>query len=275
MDAAWFSDSVLTDENVVGIALPKLPGIRKQSFSLVERSAQKPVRGGKRASAPLTRRASAAAVLGQILDEYGATRAAAFGRARLIFEPLPTLFFAELALSRVKLRAANKLRRLLIDNSFRACVLRVEQARAIIMVWPATETAITLFVEAASPTQKMHIQFDRAEDARAKSLQTAAPGQPVQTKSKDQPLGTRERKRLESENTALLQQITDLRAEIARLQKSQSALGAMEQLGLDDARLKSMLRLLHPDKHGGSEAATEAAKWINGLRDLLKARQAG
>jgi hypothetical protein len=32
-----------------------------------------------------------------------------------------------------------------------------------------------------------------------------------------------------------------------------------------------MLRLLHPDKHGGSEAANEAAKWINGLRDLLKA----
>jgi hypothetical protein len=274
MDAEWFSDSVLADEDVVGITLPKLPGIRKQSFGLVERSAQKPKRGAKLDPPPLARRASAAAVLGRILDEYGATRAAAFGRSRLIFEPTPTLFFAELALSRVKPRAANKLRRLLIDNGFRACVLRIEQARTIIMFWPAAETGITSFVEAASPSQKMHTQFDQAEDARAKSLQTPTARQELRKTSKDQALGTSERKRLQSENTALLEQISDLRAEVARLQKSQSALGAMEQLGLDDARLKSMLRLLHPDKHGGSEAANEAAKWINGLRDLLKARPA-
>jgi hypothetical protein len=47
----------------------------------------------------------------------------------------------------------------------------------------------------------------------------------------------------------------------------------MEKLGLDDGRLKSMLTLLHPDKHGGSDAANDAAKWINNLRDLLKSRQ--
>ncbi len=273
MDADWFSASVLSDDEVVGITLPKLPGLRKQSFSLVERTAQKAARDNP----PPARRASISAVLGRILDEHGATRAAAFGRTRLIFDPVPNLFFAELALSRIKLRAANKLRQILIENGLRACVLQIAQAHAIIMAWPATETEITGFVDAASPTQPMHIQFDQAEDARAKSLEGPAKpragGQNTQ-KTKDQPLGTRERKRLQSENTALLQQINDLRNEIARLQKSQSALGAMEQLGLDDARLKSMLRLLHPDKHGGSEAANEAAKWINGLRDLLKARPA-
>ena len=45
----------------------------------------------------------------------------------------------------------------------------------------------------------------------------------------------------------------------------------METLGLDDARLRAMLLLLHPDKHANSPAATEAAKWVNGLRDILGA----
>jgi hypothetical protein len=30
------------------------------------------------------------------------------------------------------------------------------------------------------------------------------------------------------------------------------------------------LKLMNPDIHGGSEAATEAAKWINNLRSVLK-----
>jgi hypothetical protein len=64
-----------------------------------------------------------------------------------------------------------------------------------------------------------------------------------------------------------------LRNRIAELQRGQSVLGAMETLGLDDARLKAMLLLLHPDKHGNSEAANEAAKWVNGLRDALKAKR--
>jgi hypothetical protein len=72
----------------------------------------------------------------------------------------------------------------------------------------------------------------------------------------------------------LLQDVAALRAQIDALQRANSVTGAMEQLGLDDARLKSMLRLLHPDKHGGSEAANDAAKWLNNLRDLLKAKQA-
>ena len=62
-----------------------------------------------------------------------------------------------------------------------------------------------------------------------------------------------------------------MRARIAELQRLHSVEGALETLGLTDARLKAMLLLLHPDKHGNSEAANEAAKWVNGLRDVLKA----
>ena len=75
-------------------------------------------------------------------------------------------------------------------------------------------------------------------------------------------------------NSKLLAEIAGLRTQVDGLRQSQSALGAMESLGLDDARLKSMLRLLHPDKHANDAAANEAAKWINNLRDLLKASKA-
>jgi hypothetical protein len=278
--ADWFSASVLSDEDVVGITLPKLAGLRKQTFRLVERSAP--------GSAPTAvtktysgRRQSISAKLGAILEAYAPSKAAAFGRTKLLFDPAPTLFFAELPAARLKARAANKLRAQLIENELRGCILDIGKTHLIAMFWPSSETGITLFVEAAQPSHPMHIQFDQAEDARARALEdgrkpaaTFPPEKspsPAKPKRADQPLGAKERTRLQSEKAALIQEVNTLRAQIEKLQKSQSALGAMEQLGLDDTRLKSMLRLLHPDKHGGSEAANEAAKWINGLRDLLKA----
>jgi hypothetical protein len=275
--AAWFSASVLSDEEVVGITLPKLAGVRKQTFRLVERTA---VSSGTANAIEKTagRRHSVAARLGPILAAYGASKAAAFGRTKLLFDPPPTLFFAELPNARLKARASNKLRLELIENELRGCILDIGKTRLIAMFWPSSETEITLFVDAALPLQPMHIQFDQAEDARAKALEDGrkvrAPenlAPPARRARDDQPLGARERKRLQSEKDALIREVNDLRAHVEKLQTSQSALGAMEQLGLDEQRLKSMLRLLHPDKHGGSEAANEAAKWINGLRDLLKA----
>jgi hypothetical protein len=280
VSADWFSASVLSDAEVVGITLPKLGVVRKQSFRLVERVAQAGAQAQALAKTFTGRRQSVAARLSGILDMYGASKAAAFGRSKLLFDPAPTLFFAELPNAKLKARASNKLRQALIENELRGCVLQIEKTHLIAMFWPSAEQDITLFVDAAMPAQPMHIQFDQAEDARARALEEARNPKPLQTTraavgkpaKKDQPLGAKERQRLQSERDALVRQVSELRAQIDTLRTSQSALGAMEALGLDDARLKSMLRLLHPDKHGGSEAANEAAKWINGLRDLLKTR---
>jgi hypothetical protein len=280
VDASWFSASVLSDSEVVGITLPTLPNVRKQTFRLVERSSAEERATRAVAKSFFGRRQSVSSRLGAILDTYGATKAAAFGRSKLLFDPAPTLFFAELPNARVKARAANKLRQELIENDLRGCILHIGKTHLIAMFWPFTEPEITLFINAASPPQPIHIQFDQAEDARAHAQHASgqANARQLQDQGKrakqEQPLGAQERRRLQTEKDALVKQVTELRAQVEKLQQSQSALGAMEQLGLDDARLKSMLRLLHPDKHGGSEAANEAAKWINGLRDLLKAKAA-
>jgi hypothetical protein len=37
-DAEWFDRAVLLQDEVVGLTLPKLPGLRKQSFELAERA---------------------------------------------------------------------------------------------------------------------------------------------------------------------------------------------------------------------------------------------
>lgn len=38
---------------------------------------------------------------------------------------------------------------------------------------------------------------------------------------------------------------------------------------LDERRLRQLLQLCHPDKHGGSRAATEASQWLNAvLREM-------
>ena len=58
--------------------------------------------------------------------------------------------------------------------------------------------------------------------------------------------------------------------QVVELERLHSVAGAMKTLGLDDDRLRAMLLLLHPDKHANSAAANEAAKWVNGLRDVLK-----
>jgi len=41
---------------------------------------------------------------------------------------------------------------------------------------------------------------------------------------------------------------------------------------LDQARIRQLLQLAHPDKHGGSEAATEATRWLLEKRQAIEVR---
>ena len=251
IEADWFVPSIVSDPEVAAFELPKLGRQRKQVFHIIDRTLAR----SKPDKTRLPRRL--AGKLAMLLDNAGAIRTVASCRSRLLFEGAPVLFFADIPAARLKPRAAAKLRRDLVGLALRACVLHSHESAATLMIWPVDETSITDFIRAAEPDHKLHPDFDRAQTAPAKSP-TAASGQPARRD------GAREAK--------LLQQIALLQAQIDTLSKGQSTLGAMQQLGLDDARLKSMLKLLHPDKHANSEAATEAAQWVNNLRDLLKTK---
>ena len=244
-DAPWFDSSVLADAEVVTFSLPKLDGLRKQVFHIIDRTVPD-VASGKAAEVAPKR---VAGKLARLLDTYGTRRAIASCRSKFLFESGPILFFAELPAAKLKQRAATKLRREVIELGLRACMVRADAKSAIAMFWPAAETAITEFVDASVPEHAIHPEFDRP------------PGPAV---ARDKLPADREAK--------LLRQIATLQAQVTTLAHAQSAVGAMEQLGLDDARLKSMLKLLHPDKHGNSEAANEAAKWLNSMRELLKGK---
>ncbi len=274
--AAWFVPSVVSDDEVVGLTLPDLPGRKKQSFRIVERSANEMPRGKKVA---VKQEGPAARGIGHVLDWIGATQVAVFRRTTLLFDSKPVLYFATIPLGNLKMRTANRLRRALTDTHFRGCIVHTEPSQAIAMFWPEGEAEITGFIGAAAPPHALHIEFDQAEaEHRAQEQdrrfsltgrRAAAPPPAAQAKGVD----ARERRTMQAEKQALLQEIQSLRTQIGRMQNAQSELSAMEALGLDDDRLKSMLRLLHPDKHGNSEAANDAAKWLNNLRDLLKAKR--
>jgi hypothetical protein len=260
-DAPWFSSSVLTDTEVVGFQFPPLPGVRKQSFQITDRSMSEKTRPGKAAKAPVRPPKRMAGKLANILDSVGATMAVACRRSRFLFETAPILFFAEIPSSKLKARPANKLRRELIEIEVLACVVSFDGPSATVMFWPAVEDAITDFVQAAAPEYPIHLDFLKSPP----SARDPAP------KSKNDG-NSRSDSRADDRERKLLREVATLRQQVEKLQQSQSVLGAMEKLGLDDARLKSMLTLLHPDKHGGSDAANDATKWINQLRDLLKGR---
>jgi hypothetical protein len=257
-DAEWFCSSILSDAEVVGFDFPPLAGVRKQSFHVIDRTTSSAPRSKKVKAAPRIPPKRTAGKLANILDDYGATRAVACCRSKFLFESGRVLFFADIPLAKVKLRSANKLRRELIDIGVRGCIVGVESISTTAMFWPRDEAAITNFIKGAVPEYHLHIDFDKAEP----SLK----GRP---KPKSDTSERSQQRSVEREGK-LLQEVTALRQQVEKLKRAQSALGAMEQLGLDDARLKSMLRVLHPDKHGGSEAANEAAKWLNNLREMLK-----
>ncbi len=263
-EAEWFDPSVLTEGEVVGITLPAVAGSRKQNFELDERTAaaaDPKTRGAKKAVP-----ARVPAGIGQILDAAGSIQAASFRRPRFFFGAPPTLFFAAVPTAKLKTRAADALRRNLIASAYRGCVLSHRADLVTAMFWPGTEAEVTAFIRAAGPPYALHTQFDRAEEerrsaepARRGSLGRASAAAPPSQRQQD----TAERERL-------LTELDGLRAKICELERLHSVEGAMETLGLTDARLRAMLLLLHPDKHGNSEAANEAAKWINGLRDVLR-----
>jgi hypothetical protein len=262
-DASWFSPSILSDGEVVGFKFPSLPGIRKQSFEITDRSTTEKPSPRKAKTPPIKPPKRIAGKLSNLLDAFGATRAVACGRSRLLFEPAPTLFFAEIPVARVKATSANKLRRGLIENGLEGCVVRADGTSVTLMFWPAGDEAIAEFVQEAAPEYPLHIDFFKLAPARRDA---SSKGKSVTIFRSTATASDSEKK--------LLREVSALRQQVEKLQQSQTEIGAMEKLGIDDARLKSMLTLLHPDKHGGSEAANEAAKWINALREALKVKQA-
>jgi hypothetical protein len=198
-----------------------------------------------------------------IFEQFGARRAVACCRSKLLFETGAVLFFGEFPLGKLKQRSANKLRRELIGMGVVGCILRIETASAIGMFWPTTESRITGFVDAAAPDHALHMDFEQAP-LTGGSANAGASAHPA----------SRPHRTADARQTKLLEEIVGLRKQVEALRRAQSPLAAMEQLGLDDARLKSMLKLLHPDKHGNSAEATDAAKWLNNLRDLLRGKAA-
>jgi hypothetical protein len=257
-EADWFSASLLSDPEVVAFELPKLPGMRKLAFHVIDRSVATPP-SRKADQVPRKAPRGLAGKLAALLDGMGAVRAVASVRSRFLFETGPVLFFAEIRSAKLKPRPANKLRRDLVGIGVRACVVSARADLTTLMFWSATETGITDFVEAAEPEYRLHPEFAAAGEAPVTRLAKTAG-------AADGRAGKRDAER----EAKLLARIAALQTQVDALTKAQSAQGALEQLGLDDARLKSMLKLLHPDKHGNSEAANEAAKWVNSMRDLLK-----
>jgi hypothetical protein len=253
-DAPWFCPSVLSDSEVVGFTLPAILGLRRQSFTVIDRAEMGAPKSGRMKTVLSKQPSRLAGKVAHIFEISGATRAVACCRAKFLFEAGAVLFFGEFPIAKLKQRAANKLRREFIEIGLVGCILRVESASAIGMFWPASETRITDFVNEAVPDHALHKDFAKAAILASGGGATPAPKQENDRQAK------------------FLAEIRALRAEIESLKKGQSPLVAMEQLGLDDARLKSMLKLLHPDKHGNSDEATDAAKWVNNLRELLKKR---
>jgi hypothetical protein len=283
VEADWFDPAILHQTEVVGMTLPALGGGRKQNFELVERFAQPPAVKAKKRAAKSDEVKAAAGTIGELIEQAGSTHGAAFRRVKFFFEAPASLFFAAVPAANLKARAADGLRKDLIRLAFRGCVLNWGDDGVVAMFWPSSETDVTAFVRAARPAHALHPQFDEAEEERrlAEPVRRgllgggrAAPPPVVEvaarrpSKSDD-----KARRLLAAERNRLLEELEQLRGRIVELQASQSTVGAMEALGLDDARLRSMLLLLHPDKHGNSEAANEAAKWVNGLRDVLKTRK--
>jgi hypothetical protein len=261
-DAPWFSPSILSDSEVVGFQFPPLPGIRKQNFEITDRSKSKEPAPRKAEKAPTKPPKRIAGKLSYLLDTFGATRAVACSRSRFLFEASPTLFFAEMPVPKLKATAANKLRRGLIENGLGGCVVKADGNSVMLMFWPTGDESITEFVQTAEPEFPIHLDFFKTAPARR---ERGARG-----KSDTKPRSTATASDSEKK---LLREVSALRQQVEKLRQSQTEIGAIQKLGIDDTRLKSMLTLLHPDKHGGSEAANEAAKWINGLREMLKIKQ--
>jgi hypothetical protein len=267
VEADWFSASLLSDPDVVAFELPKLPGMRKLAFHVIDRTvATPPLR--KKEQAPRKAPRGMAGKLAALLDGVGVVRAVASVRSRLLFETGPVLFFADVRSAKLKPRPANKLRRALVGIGVKACVVSARADLTTLMFWSYAESGITAFVEAAAPHYRIHPEFEAAGNAPVKPLAKPA-GE----------ANGRGRKRDADREVKLLARIAALQTQVDALTRAKlgarSAQGALEQLGLDDARLKSMLKLLHPDKHGNSEAANEAAKWLNSMRDLLKGEVPG
>lgn len=262
-DADWFCPTVLSDEDVVGFTFPDLAGLRRQSFHVLDRTKlARPA--SKDAKTPSkTQPSRLPGKMANVFEQFGANRAVACCRSKLFFETGAVLFFGEFPLGKLKQRSANRLRRDLIEIGVVGCILRIETASAIGMFWPATERRITGFVDAAAPDHALHRDFERA----------APLGGSANIRSSAHP-ARRSQAAANARETKLLEEIIGLRKQVEALRSVQSPLAAMEQLGLDDARLKSMLKLLHPDKHGNSAEATDAAKWLNNLRDVLRGKMA-
>jgi hypothetical protein len=47
----------------------------------------------------------------------------------------------------------------------------------------------------------------------------------------------------------------------------------LEDIGLDRRRWRQLVQLAHPDRHGGSAAATDTTAWLNRLRAIIEAQE--
>lgn len=50
----------------------------------------------------------------------------------------------------------------------------------------------------------------------------------------------------------------------------QSGRASVQASPLDDAHLRELLQLCHPDKHRGSALAVRVTSWLNSLREVAK-----
>ncbi|MBV1797943.1 hypothetical protein [Siccirubricoccus sp. G192] len=213
-------------------------------------------------------------------------------RRRVIFWPdPPILLFVQLPRDALGIRRANQVRRKARASKMLACVLDVGDQAINLLFWHKEEKKITANVLNAQPNMPLRMlqpepirkqrkpasrpnstsDFDAISEYNTRPQSEFYPNQiEVDSIRAERDLALAKHDAVLAENNAILEEIFRLKTELKRIRKNQTSTSAMAQLGLDDARLKALLFLLHPDKHGNSEAATEAAKWVNGLRDELK-----
>jgi len=63
--------------------------------------------------------------------------------------------------------------------------------------------------------------------------------------------------------------VRKLQADITQLHRQLSTIRLTGPSNFDARRWRQLLQLVHPDKHQGSIASTEATKWLNSIRDQV------
>ncbi len=202
-----------------------------------------------------------------ILDDFGGVKHITCGYRNLLFPVDPLLQVVEFPYEKISGNFALDLQRR-TRGRLLACVLHQCANQVTVLFWKRKATEITGRILAAGPDTPLPLlieeYWERAPPRRS-TPHVHPPKEPNSSseEAKDDPRHYR------NELHRLLAEIVELRAQLSNQQQCLPKVDAIEALGLDDARLKAMLLLLHPDHHDNSAAATEATKWVNNLRDVL------